>query len=102
MSSTQATADSPRLPIDIAALITAEEQCHTSNLVSNSTALQGVQLANLALGATLTGTVKDWLRHTRLSEAGADSVDADTRTGKLVGDSLGNGYDRGLGGRVIG
>lgn len=102
MSGTQATADSPRLAIDIAALITTEEQCYTSNLISNGTTLQRIQLADLALGATLPGTVKDRLRHARFDEAGADGVDADTRAGKLVRDSLGNGYNRSLRGRVIG
>lgn len=102
MSSAQTTTNSPRLAINIATLITTEEQCHAGNLIRNGTTLRRVQLANLALGATLPRTVKDGLRHARLDEAGADGVDADTRAGQLVRDSLGNGYDRSLGGGVIG
>ena len=102
MSSAQTTTDSPRLAINIATLITTEEQRHAGNLIRNGTALRRVQLANLALGAALPRTVKDGLCHARLDEAGADGVDADTRASQLVRDGLRNGYDRSLGGGVIG
>lgn len=102
MASTQPTTNSPRLPIDIAALITPKEQGHPGNLISNSTPLQRVQLSNLSLSSPRPRRVKHRLRHARLDQTGTDGIDPDSGASELVRAGLGDGHHGRLGGRVIG
>lgn len=101
MTSTQPTTNSPRLPIDITALITTKEQGHPRNLISNSTSLQWIQLPNLPLSPAGPSHIKYRLRHTSLDQTGTDSVDPDTSASQLVRAGLGDGHHSRLGGRVI-
>lgn len=100
MSRAQAAIHSPRLAVDIASLVTTQEQRHTGNLVGVATAPRGIQLANLLLGAAGAGGVVHGRRHARLNQAGADGVDADAGAGELVGNGLRERDDGSLGRRV--
>jgi hypothetical protein len=94
MSSTQSTTDSPSLSINIATLITTKEQRNTRDLISNSTPLQWVQLPDLALRAALSRSVEHTLRHACFDKTGANRVDPNACSSKLVRDGLRNGDNR--------
>jgi len=101
VSCTQPTTYSPGLAINIAALITAQEQGHTRNLIGNRTPLSRVQLPDLALRAARPSVVKDCLGHARLDQTRANGIDANTSAGQLIRTGLRDGHNRCLGRRVI-
>lgn len=81
MASTQTTTNCPGLPINIAALIAAQEQSNPRNLVSNSASSQRVELADFLLSASLTSPIVHGFCHSRFDNTGTEGVDSDARAG---------------------
>lgn len=102
MTSTQPATNSPRLPIDITALIATKEQGHPRDLVSHSTALQRIQLPNLPLRPARPRVIKHRLRHAGLDQTGTDGIDPDTSASELIRARLGDGHHGRFRGGVIG
>lgn len=89
MARTQATIDSPSLAIHIGALVTPEKQCNAGNLISMTTSPQGIELADLALGASCPGSLENNRSHASFNQARTDGIYSDASSGKLVRHGLG-------------
>ena len=102
MPSTQPPIHRPRLAIDIATFLAAQEERHSPNLVRQAPSLQRVQLPNFLSTASRSRSIVYLCRHAGLDEAGTDGIAPDACPGELVGGRLHHGDDGGFGGRVIG
>src|SRR5712691_11696582 len=71
----QAAIDRDRLSVDIGRIVAGEEQSHRRQFMRLAGALQGIELADLAVGAALLGIVEDRFCHPGLDQAWAHCVD---------------------------
>jgi len=102
MPSTQPPIHRPRLAIDIATFLAAQEERHSRNLVRQAPSLQRVQLPDFLSTASRSRSIVYMCRHAGLDEAGTDGIAPDASPGELVGGRLHHGDDGGFGGRVVG
>lgn len=86
--STQPPIHRPRLPIDVATLVTPQEERNPRNLISMPAPAQRIQLPNLPLRAARPCRREHRRRHARLNESRTQRIHPDPRAGELKGDSL--------------
>src|SRR4051812_13590729 len=75
MRAGEAAIDRNRLSINVRGIVAGEEQRHGGNLARHTVASERVELPDLALGATIPGTLEDRAGHSGFDEARADRVD---------------------------
>lgn len=102
MSRAQSPTDIPRLPINVARFVTAQEQGDAGDFIGHGAAVQGVQLADFGLGVARAGGGVHGRGHAGFGQAGADGVAANVGAGELVAGCLHEGDDGGFGGGVVG
>src|ERR1700730_17889843 len=78
----QAAIDRDRLAVDVRRLVACQKQSHRRELVRLAGALQGVELADLAVGAARLGVVEDWFGHAGFDQARTHRVDAHASAGQ--------------------
>jgi hypothetical protein len=100
MTSAHSSIHGPGLPAHEAALVTAEEQGDSRNLICVPGSPQGVQLPNLAIRASRPGHLEHRRRHARLDQPRTDGVDANICARQLERNRLSNRDDGRFGSRV--
>lgn len=99
---TQPAANAPRLPVDIAGLVAAQEQGDAGDLVGDPAAADWVQLPDLLHRPPRPRLLEQGQRHPRCDQPRTDGVAADGGAGELVACRLHQGDDGGFRGGVVG
>lgn len=84
MTRTQSAIHSPRLTIDIARLITTQEQRHARHLIRDTPSLQWIQLSNLSLRPSPPRKLIHQRRHARLYDSRTQRIHSDSRARELI------------------
>lgn len=102
MPRTQPAANAPRLPIDIASLVAAEEEGDASDLVGDPAPERRVQLPDVPNRPPRPCLLVHRRRHSCLDQPWADGVASDVGAGELITCRLHEGDDGRFGGGVVG
>src|SRR6267154_4654356 len=84
----EAAVDRDRLSVDIGRIVAGEKQSHRRQFMWLAGALQGIELADLAVGAALPGVVEYRLGHAGLDQAGTHRVDPHPGARQRIGGGL--------------
>ena len=102
MPRTQPPIHRPRLPINITALVTPQEQSHSRHLVRHAPSLQRIQLPNLPLRPPLPRHLVHQPRHSRLNNPRTNRIHPHPCARKLVAQCLRKAHDPRLCRAVVG